>query len=58
MHRLIQIICLILLTNVSVVMADSLDVDLIAAAQEKIQLNAQKYPIDAARGNAQKYTQL
>lgn len=44
--------------NYLIMLADSLDVDLIAAAQEKIQLNAQKYPIDAARGNAQKYTQL
>jgi dCTP diphosphatase len=44
--------------NYLVMLADSLDVDLLAAAHEKIQLNAQKYPIEAARGNAQKYTQL
>ncbi|WP_395006566.1 nucleotide pyrophosphohydrolase [Undibacterium sp.] len=44
--------------NYLIMLADSLEVDLLAAAYEKIQLNAQKYPVDAARGNAQKYTQL
>ena len=37
-----------------VMLADSLDVDLLAAAQEKIQRNAQKYPIELSRGNAKK----
>ncbi len=44
--------------NYLVMLADSLEVDLLAAAYEKIQHNAQKYPIEVARGNAQKYTQL
>lgn len=44
--------------NYLVMLADSLEVDLLAAAYEKIQQNAQKYPLEAARGNAQKYTQL
>src|SRR4051812_33911396 len=32
-------------------LADKVGVDPIAAAQEKLQLNAQKYPADKARGN-------
>jgi dCTP diphosphatase len=39
-------------------LAHVLDVDLIAAAQNKIELNASRYPEDAARGNALKYTEL
>ena len=37
---------------------DKLGIDLIAAANEKIILNAQKYPVDKARGNSKKYTEL
>lgn len=33
-----------------------LDIDLIAAANEKIALNAQKYPVEKARGKNNKYT--
>ena len=36
-------------------LADKLDVDLIAAAHRKIELNAEKYPVERARGNAKKY---
>jgi NTP pyrophosphatase (non-canonical NTP hydrolase) len=32
--------------------------DLDAAAQEKIDINARKYPVEKARGNARKYTDL
>jgi dCTP diphosphatase len=39
-------------------LADKLNIDLAAAAAEKIQLNATKYPIDKARGNAKKYTEF
>ena len=39
-------------------LADVLDVDLLAAARDKMVLNAQKYPIDKARGNSRKYTGL
>lgn len=39
-------------------LADRLDVDLLAAARDKIALNAQKYPADKARGNSRKYTEL
>lgn len=35
-----------------VMLADRLDVDLLAATQEKMQRNAQKYPIEQSRGNA------
>jgi dCTP diphosphatase len=44
--------------NYLVMLADRLNVDLIAAAQEKIILNAQKYPVDQARGSIKKYTEL
>ncbi len=33
-----------------------LDIDLIQAANDKIELNAKKYPIDKARGKNNKYT--
>ncbi len=39
-------------------LADKLDVDLIVAAEEKIARNAVKYPVDKARGNAKKYSDL
>ena len=39
-------------------LADTLEVDLVAAAREKIEKNALKYPVDKARGNALKYDEL
>lgn len=39
-------------------LADVLELDLLAAARAKLIHNAQKYPADAARGNARKYTEL
>ena len=36
-------------------LADLLDMDLLQAAADKIELNGQKYPVDKARGNAAKY---
>jgi dCTP diphosphatase len=39
-------------------LADKLGVDLVAAAHRKIDLNAEKYPADKARGHARKYTEL
>ncbi len=39
-------------------LADQLDVDLLTAAQEKIELNERKYPVNKARGNAKKYTEF
>jgi dCTP diphosphatase len=39
-------------------LADKLDVNILHAAERKLQLNAQKYPADRARGNIKKYTEL
>jgi len=39
-------------------LADVLGVDLNAAAAEKLRLNAEKYPVRAARGSSKKYTEL
>lgn len=39
-------------------LADRLDIDLVAAAQEKLALNARKYPVDKARGSSKKYSEL
>ena len=38
-----------------VLLADNLKVDLIAATQEKMALNALKYPVAQVRGDARKY---
>ena len=39
-------------------LAEKLRLDIIAAADRKLALNAQKYPADKARGNSKKYTEL
>lgn len=39
-------------------LADKLDIDLLTAAFDKIELNKQKYPVDQSRGNARKYTEF
>ena len=39
-------------------LADTLDIDLAAAARDKIEKNALKYPVEKARGNAKKYDEL
>jgi dCTP diphosphatase len=39
-------------------LADKLGVDLVGIAERKIDANAVKYPVDRARGNARKYTEL
>jgi len=39
-------------------LADKLDIDLLKAAENKIEVNEQKYPVDKAKGNAKKYTEL
>jgi NTP pyrophosphatase (non-canonical NTP hydrolase) len=38
-------------------LAEKLKLDLVAAAEKKLVLNAQKYPVDKARGNSKKYNQ-
>jgi dCTP diphosphatase len=44
--------------NYLVRLADKLNVDLLEAARDKMALNAQKYPVEKARGNAKKYSDL
>jgi NTP pyrophosphatase (non-canonical NTP hydrolase) len=39
-------------------LADLLEIDLLQAAADKIELNGQKYPVDKARGSAAKYDEL
>lgn len=39
-------------------LADKLDIDLLTAAQNKVELNEHKYPISKAKGNAKKYTEF
>ena len=37
-------------------LADQLDIDLMAAAESKLKINAAKYPADRVRGSSKKYT--
>lgn len=39
-------------------LADRLDIDLIDAAREKLDINAAKYPVDKSFGSSKKYTEL
>ncbi|HEX9672332.1 MAG TPA: nucleotide pyrophosphohydrolase [Burkholderiales bacterium] len=39
-------------------LCDKLGIDLAAACDKKLALNAKKYPVDKARGRATKYTKL
>lgn len=39
-------------------LADKLNIDLSAAAVEKIRINAAKYPVDKSHGSSKKYTEL
>jgi dCTP diphosphatase len=39
-------------------LCDKLGIDPVAAAQRKLLANAGKYPVDKARGNSKKYTEL
>jgi NTP pyrophosphatase (non-canonical NTP hydrolase) len=41
-----------------VLMADSIDADLIDSVKKKLELNNQKYPVDKAKGNSKKYTEF
>ena len=38
--------------------ADKLQIDVVAAANEKLALNAAKYPVEHARGSSMKYNEL
>ena len=39
-------------------LCDKLGVDLMQAAHQKLALNAEKYPVDRARGSSKKYTEI
>lgn len=39
-------------------MADALDVDLEEIVLSKLEKNKEKYPVDKAKGNSKKYTEL
>jgi dCTP diphosphatase len=39
-------------------LSDRLGIDLVAAADKKLALNARRYPADKARGSSRKYTEL
>ena len=39
-------------------LSDKLGIDLMDAAARKLEINRQKYPVDAARGTSRKYTAL
>ena len=39
-------------------LADKLGIDLVAAAERKLEINRQKYPVNAARGTSRKYREL
>lgn len=39
-------------------LADKLQIDPVAAAKNKLAINAEKYPVDKARGSSKKYTEL
>jgi NTP pyrophosphatase (non-canonical NTP hydrolase) len=39
-------------------LADVLNVDLVQAAERKIEANSRKYPVEKSRGSAKKYTEL
>ncbi|MFK5947485.1 MAG: MazG-like family protein [Methylococcales bacterium] len=39
-------------------LADKLDIDLIAAANNKIKVNELRYPVEKAKGNAKKYSEF
>lgn len=39
-------------------LSDVLGLDLIKAAEKKLEKNAEKYPVEKSRGNAKKYTEL
>ncbi|WP_309248876.1 nucleotide pyrophosphohydrolase [Streptomyces sp. MNP-20] len=46
------------LLNYLLRLARSADIDLLAAARDKLAVNELRYPVSLARGNARKYTQL
>jgi dCTP diphosphatase len=43
--------------NYLVRLADKLEIDLVAAAHEKIEVNARRYPVETVRGKSKKYSE-
>lgn len=43
--------------NYLVRLSDKLGIDLIAAANDKIEVNARRYPVEKVRGSSKKYTE-
>lgn len=39
-------------------LCDKLDIDLMQAARQKLAVNAEKYPVERARGSSKKYSEL
>ncbi|HET6806496.1 MAG TPA: nucleotide pyrophosphohydrolase [Frateuria sp.] len=39
-------------------LTDKLDIDLLAAARRKLEINAAKYPVDLAKGSSKKYSEF
>ncbi len=39
-------------------MANNMDIDVVAASERKLERNAKKYPIEKSKGNHKKYTEL
>jgi NTP pyrophosphatase (non-canonical NTP hydrolase) len=39
-------------------MADNLNIDIVAASERKLAKNAKKYPVEKSKGNHKKYTEL
>ena len=39
-------------------LSDALEIDLMTVAREKLMTNAEKYPVEKARGTSKKYTEL
>ena len=44
--------------NYCILMADAIDVDLEEIVLSKLEKNKEKYPVDKAKGNSKKYTEL
>ena len=44
--------------NYCILMADAFGLDLDTIVSDKIQRNAEKYPVEKAKGSAKKYTEL
>ena len=44
--------------NYCILMADALDVDLEEIVLSKLEKNKEKFPVDKAKGNSKKYTEL